>query len=188
MPTLPSAWMRTLNSGLVSPAWLAAIQYGISTTKPTAAATTATGSHHPAFLNRPHVAAVNSAIVTSARTCVMDHATPFVDTPGLANEGVSHKKVVPNRNRATPPRFRVVNMANHLRTETATPPAPRPGSTRPRQEGLSRPRVLPHQQQPHGRVTDRTVVRPSVVGDERSHRTVAIRHGGDGRTRSVSPT
>ena len=83
--------MRISNAGLGAPAWLAAIQYGTSTTKPTAAATTATGSHHLAFLNRPQVAAVNSASVTSVRTWVMDHATPVVGTPGPAKAGVSHR-------------------------------------------------------------------------------------------------
>ena len=68
-----------------------------------AAATTATASHQLPLVNRPQVATVNSAIVTSARTCVIDQATPLVEIPWLANAGVSHRKVVPNRNRDTRP-------------------------------------------------------------------------------------
>src|SRR5919198_1371617 len=105
------------------------------------AATMARGSHHPALVNSPQVAAVSRTMVTSDRTWVMDQATPLVGTPWLANEGVSHRKVVPNRNRAAPPRLRMVNIADHLRPESGAPAALHLGSSGPRPAGLSRARV-----------------------------------------------
>src|SRR5688572_16505524 len=41
---------------------------------------------------------------------VADHRNPEVVTPLVANMGVSHSQVLPARNRATPPTFRMVNM------------------------------------------------------------------------------
>jgi hypothetical protein len=45
-----------------------------------------------------------------AMTFVMDQATPFVEMPLLANIGVSQRYVVPNKNKATPPMLRIVNI------------------------------------------------------------------------------
>src|SRR5512132_1057053 len=106
------AWINTLNQGVVSPLLCAAIQYGIKTMRPTTADAIATPSHHVAFLNKPTVAMVKPTIVANAMTFVMDQARPLVETPLLANIGVSHKYVVPNKNKATPPRLRIVSIVN----------------------------------------------------------------------------
>ena len=47
-----------------------------------------------------------------ASTLVMDHRAPLVDIPLLANIGVIHRYVVPNKNKATPPILRIVNMVS----------------------------------------------------------------------------
>src|SRR5215212_2841457 len=96
-PATPTAWTRTLNQGVTSPALRAAIQYGTRTTAPITADANATVSHQDDPLNKPQVATVKPAIVTRHRTWVSDHKTPVVDTSGPANAGVSHKNVVPNR-------------------------------------------------------------------------------------------
>jgi hypothetical protein len=83
--------------------------------RPTIAEAIAALSHYVAFLNRPTVAIVKPTIVANAITFVMDQARPLVKTPLLANIGVSQRYVVPNRNRATPPRLRIVNIVNSAR-------------------------------------------------------------------------
>src|SRR5215208_6787211 len=82
----------------------------MSTTRPRAADAIATSSHQPLFLKSPHVATVKPSSVTKASTWVMVHNTPLVETPRPAKAGVSHRYVVPNKNSATPPRLRIVNI------------------------------------------------------------------------------
>jgi hypothetical protein len=53
---------------------------------------------------------VNPANVTRERISATLHQRPEVSSPGLANARVSHKYVVPNRNSATPPVLRIVNL------------------------------------------------------------------------------
>src|SRR5690242_4303405 len=77
--------------------------------KPRAAEPRATGSHQAWRPNNPHVAAQNPTIVIKHSTRVTPHNAPDVDTPRLANSGVSHSHVLPASKRATPPRFRIVN-------------------------------------------------------------------------------
>jgi hypothetical protein len=56
------------------------------------------------------VAMVKPTIVAIDKTFVMDQRIPFVEMPLLANIGVSQRYVVPNKNKATPPILRIVNM------------------------------------------------------------------------------
>src|SRR5829696_10502098 len=82
----------------------------MSTTRPRSADAMATSSHQPFFLKRPQVATVKPSSVTKASTWVMVHNTAFVETPRPAKAGASHRYVVPNKNSATPPRLRIVNI------------------------------------------------------------------------------
>ena len=98
--------MRALKPGVVSPDLEAASQYGTSVTSPTTEDTTAAGNHQPLRWKSPQVATVKPARVSIASTRVLDHNAPVVGMPLLAKAGVSQRKVVPNRKREIPPRFR----------------------------------------------------------------------------------
>src|SRR5688500_28718 len=92
-----------------SPPRTPANQYGTSATRPTTADPIAALSHQVRRVNKPAVARQKPATVDKLRTRV-DHRSPEVATPFVAKAGVVHSQVVPARNKATPPIFRMVNM------------------------------------------------------------------------------
>lgn len=52
-----------------------------------------------------------------ASTPVIAQSAPEVSTPVAAYMGVSHRKVVPNRNNDTPPTLRTLNVAASVRLD-----------------------------------------------------------------------
>src|ERR671911_2957347 len=79
---------------------------------PTAAETTATGSHHDVCLNTPHAATLKPAIAAKARTLTTVHRGPVGGGVRPTKDAVIHRNVVPNRKNAAAETFLKVNMGS----------------------------------------------------------------------------
>ena len=90
---LPTMWIGLLSPG--SGVDEAAIQYGTSVARPTAAPAAAARSHHCFDRNTPHAAIANSARLASAPMLAAAHAAPPGGLLVPANDAVIHKNVLP---------------------------------------------------------------------------------------------